>query len=386
MLKEIEVAQLIPHPLNNHFFDDMEGEKWEEFLTSISRQGVINPLVVTSKNVIISGHQRAMACKALGIPTVRCYVCDFENEDLEIFALIDSNIRQRGVINSPSVKLGRILNELERICGVSDRTGGRPLTGPNGPGYAHSKTELRDRLGIHEKVAKRAMKLASMPEECGNLIDAGVITVRTALDVIAKLSPEEQVELFKSLDSTKRYTQREIQEAIKATFPKAERLDELERRLAEYQNNTDTTELELRDKIRELTQRERSTYETLMAERRIHKKAIADYENRLEKTEELLQDMEDSDSQIAELRSQIQQLEDERYDLLRDAKIAQNDADLLLIISAIKSVGDALLEASSVTTELTGDLAENASLQISRLEEILGRLKERLGFCATEVA
>lgn len=386
MLKEIEVTQLIPHPLNNHFFDDMEGDKWEEFLTSISRQGVINPLVVTPKNVIISGHQRAMACKALGIPTVRCYVCDFENEDLEIFALIDSNIRQRGVINSPSVKLGRILNELERICGVSDRIGGKPFTDSNGAGYAHSKMELRERLGVDRNVAQRARKLASMPDECGELIDAGVITVRTATDVIAKLSPEEQVELFKSLDSTKRYTQREVQEAIKATFPKAERLNELEQRLVEYQKNTDTTELELRDKIRELTQRERSTYETLMAERRMHKKAISDYENRLEKTEELLQDMEDSDGQIAELRSQIQQLEDERYDLIRDAKIAQNDADLLLIISAIKSVGDALTEASSVTTELTGDLAENAALQISRLEEILGRLKERLGFSPTEAA
>ena len=377
MLKEIEITQLVPHPLNSYFFDDIEGNKWEEFLSSVQQNGVINPLVVTPSLVIISGHQRVKACTALGITKVKCYVCDFGNQDMEIMALIESNIRQRGVINSPSIKLGRILKELERIKSVD----GRCRDGNNFPNGENTEMDnrcaFREKLGISKNTAYRSKTLASMPEECEEFIESGAITIRTATDVVAKLSPEEQVELFKSLDSTQRYTQQQIKESITAAFPKAERIDELERRLAEYQKSTDVTELQLREKLAEITQRERDTYETMMAERRSHRKAVADYEHRIEKLDELLEELGD-DPEVNELRIQLQELEEERDDLIRDAKIAQNDADLLLIISAIKSVADALGEASAVTTPLFGELAVTAASQLDRLEDVIDRLRKRL--------
>ncbi len=377
MLKLLDVSQLTPHPLNNYFFDDIEGEKWEEFLSSIQKNGVINPLVVTPKYVIISGSQRTRGCIASGIQKVWCYVCDFGSEDMEILALIESNIRQRGVINFPSVKLGRIINELERIYGIADRKGG-PSTGANGTGSPTTKANLREKLGLEKTTVLRSKVLSSMPEPCEELLENGVFSVRTATDVIAKLSPEEQVELFKSLDSTRRYTQKEIQDAIKAAFPKAERIEELEQKLAEYQNSTSSTELELREKLAEITQRERTTYETLMAERRMHKKMINDYEHRLDRSEELLQEAQADNDETAKLHDLIRQYEDERDDLIRDAKIAQNDADLLLIVSAIRSVSDALNEASCDPSELCGDLATTALASVKHLEDILERLKTRL--------
>lgn len=247
MLQTLDVNQLISHPKNSYFFDDIEGEKWEEFLTSIKENGVINPIVVTPKMVIISGDQRTRACKALGKDKIRGYVCDFGSEDMELLALIESNIRQRGIISGPSVKLGRIINELERIHGLADRKGGN-ATSPNGGSSPTSKAALYEHVGVNQHQVERSKTLAAMPEQCEELLENGVFSVRTATDVIAKLSPEEQVELFKTLDSTKRYTQKEIQSAIKAAFPKAERLEELETRLAEYQNEAGTTELELREK------------------------------------------------------------------------------------------------------------------------------------------
>ena len=67
-MQQINIDELKPHPRNNEFFDDMTGEKWSEFLESIRTSGVIEPIVVTTDMVIVSGHQRVRACKELGIP------------------------------------------------------------------------------------------------------------------------------------------------------------------------------------------------------------------------------------------------------------------------------------------------------------------------------
>ena len=63
----IEVSKLKPFPKNDYFFDDLTGPQWEEFKKSIKSSGVIEPVIVTTDLVIISGHQRVRACKELGI-------------------------------------------------------------------------------------------------------------------------------------------------------------------------------------------------------------------------------------------------------------------------------------------------------------------------------
>lgn len=64
-MQQINVNELKPHPRNNEFFDDMSGEKWQEFLDSIKTRGVIEPIVITRDKVIVSRHQRVRACKEL---------------------------------------------------------------------------------------------------------------------------------------------------------------------------------------------------------------------------------------------------------------------------------------------------------------------------------
>ena len=66
----INVEELKPHPRNNEFFDDMSGEKWSEFLSSVKMRGIIEPIVITKDKMIVSGHQRVRACKELGIDNI----------------------------------------------------------------------------------------------------------------------------------------------------------------------------------------------------------------------------------------------------------------------------------------------------------------------------
>lgn len=377
---ECEVSVLKDHPQNSYFFDDITGEKWNEFLLSIKHNGVLTPLVITPEYVVVSGHQRKRACVELGIPRVKCDIVQFASEDDVLLALIDSNIRQRGVVNSPSVKLGRILLELERIKNAQ----GNGRTAEN----ATSKTAIQEQVGIDKKVANRAKTLAALPECYEGLLENGVISARTAIDVVSKLKPEEQVELFKSLDATQRYTQKQIQQAVTAHFPQAEYVSQLEQKLADYQNTMSREDVELADKLRELTQKERTTYEELMSERRARKQMQADFEKQLQQTERVIAElqaaqdtidgMSETSDMLMEYETRLHQCEEERDELSEAARMAKNDADLLLVCAIAQGVVSALAEASADETPFTGALVENAQRILDRMDDTVTRIKLRI--------
>ena len=49
MLSEgkIKISELKPHPQNNFYFDDMEGDAWDSLLQSISTSNVTNAITIT---------------------------------------------------------------------------------------------------------------------------------------------------------------------------------------------------------------------------------------------------------------------------------------------------------------------------------------------------
>lgn len=67
---DIPITDLKPFPSHEKYFWNMTGKNYIDFLTSIERSGVINPIIITRNNIIISGHQRVRACKDLGIDTI----------------------------------------------------------------------------------------------------------------------------------------------------------------------------------------------------------------------------------------------------------------------------------------------------------------------------
>jgi len=374
MLIEKKITELKPHPMNEYLFDDIEGEKWEEFLTSVQRHGVMTPLVITADGTIISGHQRLRACQALNIPTVRCRVYEPKGsvpDDDILLALIESNIRQRGVINSPTVKLGRMLAEYERILGADNSKGG--VAGCGGV----SRKAIREHVGVDRNVAVCSKALAKMPEEVQQLVEQETVTPRTAYDIISKLSPEEQVELAKKLDPVQQYTQKEIKAAIERFFPKAKEIDEMQEKLAEYQKGDG--ELELREQLREAQQKERQAYEDWQTEKRARKKERAEFEKRMDAMEKLLDEQGGDSDEIARLT-------EERDQYMKDADAAQADADIELVSSLIGALNGAFAEVANDPRPLRGDRAGTALLLINGLEEKLEQIRERLKAGDEEIA
>ena len=261
-MKQINVNELKPHPRNNEFFDDMSGEKWQEFLDSIKARGVIEPIVITPDKVIVSGHQRVRACKELGIKTVMCDVHTYDNEDQVLQDLIETNIRQRGDVGGSAKKVGKRIKELERIYGI--KNGGSGYYGnqheelSNNFKAPKTQEQLASDMGITVQTLQNYKMMSEMIPELEDLMDTGIVTKTTALAMMKSLSPQEQEELISSLDTTKRITQKEMQKYI-------DKVKESEKRLENQVSELKSEKSILETKVR-LNEENAERYEKLQSD------------------------------------------------------------------------------------------------------------------------
>ena len=229
MSQKLKIAELIPHRDNDYFFDDIQGEAWQEFIDSVKTSGVIEPIVVTQDKVIVSGHQRVRACKALGIDEIDAEVRIIDSEDELLKQLIETNIRQRGIGNTNPVKFGRCLDELKRIYGIHN--GG--VHGNSLPNNSEVKTneELASSTGVSVDTMENYIKLSKMIPEMQDLVETGIVTPTTARAIVKQLPEFQQKELAEQLSgSEKKVSQREVQKYIDTIAEKDRRIKELENR------------------------------------------------------------------------------------------------------------------------------------------------------------
>ena len=171
-MQQININELKPHPRNNEFFDDLTGEKWNEFLESIKSRGVIEPIVTTQDNVIVSGHQRVRACKELGISQIMCDIHFYHNEDEVLQDLIETNIRQRGDIGGSAKKVGKRIKELERIYGIKH---GNNQYGDEKNSCPKLQNQLASDMNMDVRTLQNYKQLAEMIPELEDLVDTGVV-------------------------------------------------------------------------------------------------------------------------------------------------------------------------------------------------------------------
>ena len=244
-MQKFKIEELKAHPRNNEFFDDMSGEKWQEFLESIKTSGVIEPIVVTQDKIIVSGHQRVRACKELGIEEIDANVKIYDSDDDIIKDLLETNIRQRGEIGGSTVKLGRRIKELERIYGIHNGGNDKVTRTNNVHSGVSTQEDLAHQLGINLRTLQNAKTIANLPQEIQDLVEQGSITPSTAARVISKLSDSEQAELIETLPAAKKYTQKEVEGYI-------EKLREKDNQIAGYELKMEKAAEKLKQRIGEL--------------------------------------------------------------------------------------------------------------------------------------
>lgn len=223
---------LKPHPRNKEFFDDMSGDKWKEFLESVKTSGIIEPIVITQDNVVVSGHQRLRAAKELNLETVPTIMKTYYSEDEILKDLLETNVRQRGSINTSSVKSAAIISTLEKIY-----KGDKSDTTPN------NQKELADKLGVSLRTLQYIKQLDKLPDELKLILEDGKITSSTGLKIMEKLSEEEQKLVINMIQSSEKdkFTSKEINKYIEELRQKDLEIAKLNNKLNEVISNEDST-------------------------------------------------------------------------------------------------------------------------------------------------
>lgn len=263
-MQQININELKPHPRNNEFFDDMTGENWDAFLESVKSSGVIEPIVITGDKYIISGHQRVRACKELGIKTILADCKPYylnDNYDVVLKDLIETNIRQRGIGNTNQRKMGLCIKELDRIYGIREGSSGKVSSNLESNNFTPKNEEelLKSLgLGVTRQTIQNYKKLTEMIPELEELVDTGIATPTTALAIMRNLSEEEQLEMISSLDTTKKITQKQVQQYVdeirelKSNPPKPSDYDSTKKELQDYKFDYKQLKLQFDKKVSEL--------------------------------------------------------------------------------------------------------------------------------------
>ena len=210
---------LKPHPRNNEFFDDMDGQKWKDFLQSVKTSGIIEPIIVTQDLVIVSGHQRVRAAKAIGLMKIAVEVRHYDSDDKVLKDLIETNLMQRGVGNVNPIKTAKCIAELERIAGI--RQGSANEKGNNrngeGTGFPHeTQADIAKKFDMSQRQLRKYKKLLTLVPELQDVVESGEISVKDASAFIAKLPEHKQRELAEQIIGTDGKVSKQELERLKA--------------------------------------------------------------------------------------------------------------------------------------------------------------------------
>lgn len=194
---------LKPHPRNGEFFDDMDGQKWKDFLQSVKTSGIIEPIIVTQDLVIVSGHQRVRAAKAIGLMKIAVEVRHYADDDKVLKDLIETNIMQRGIGNTNPIKLAKCIAELERILGIRDGSAGKVSKSLDGNNFhPNTQSDLAEKLKVSQRQLSNYKRLLDLVPELQTAIEKGRISATNARAIFAKLPESEQKKFVEEISGS----------------------------------------------------------------------------------------------------------------------------------------------------------------------------------------
>lgn len=242
-MQQININVLKPHPRNNEFFDDLQGDDFERLKNSIKDEKIYTDILVSPDMTIISGHQRVRAAKELGFTLVPIKIDeDLQDEDSKLKALISNNFGRRK--NNPS-KDRKALEMYVTLKGFKQHD--NQWTCQNGTTTKVTLDEIAKELNTSKRNLQRALRIErNLTDSMKELLDNGEITKTFAADTLASLPQREQEELIAKLDVTKRITQSQMQKYI-------DEIKKLKSRKPEIIDKTDYSSIsKLENKIKEL--------------------------------------------------------------------------------------------------------------------------------------
>jgi len=204
----MKVSLLSPHPANSEIYD---GGVDDLLKKSISKNGLIEPLLITPSYRIISGHRRYEAIKSLGWEEVEVRVIEPENE---IITIIEAN-RYRSKSAAEILRESKILeSELRKKIGrgrnAAKSRSGRSLT---------MDLEISKTLGVGTTRLKQLKSIQRYEPHLLTLIEKKKISVSAAYKKVrGKFGKNQKKETSSSFDS-------ELRKLLNRFSPSFDKLD-----------------------------------------------------------------------------------------------------------------------------------------------------------------
>ena len=285
-----KVSELRPHPLNEKYFSNIAGEQKELLLTSIKRRGVFHNLVITPDGTILSGHQRWMAAREIGMDEVLCRVVDVDpNSEEAKDIIIEANIAQRTL--SPDVY---------RRC------------------YMHCEERL---LSPPEKLQSKLIP------ELWEALKEGKLRVQLAR-ALARFSHEEQKSFLALIGAKIEEVHRTRLEVLQKTLEeKKQMLEEASRRLKLKEEEIEGLKKQIKA-LREDKKKIKASLEELTGQKERFKQRIAELTEeiehlRLNPPPEVQAEIQAKEQEIEELKSKVEEKDEEIAELKKKLEESQ---------------------------------------------------------------
>lgn len=189
----VEVQRIVPNPYQpRRHFDE---ERLKDLANSIRQYGVLQPLVVTQREVsrenggmgmeyeLIAGERRLRASKMAGLSQVPVIIRDdSQNEQVKLELAIIENL-QREDINA--VERARAFKQLSETFGLSH-------------------TDIAKKIGRSREYVSNTLRILQLPEAMQQALAEGQITEGHTRPLLMLADrPEEQLTLFKEIIAKK---------------------------------------------------------------------------------------------------------------------------------------------------------------------------------------
>ena len=194
---EIEIERL--HDFKNHPFKVQADSQMKELLDSISKYGILNPLIVRPRPEgfyeVISGHRRkyaAMELKYTKVPVIIRYMLDEE----AIISMVDSNLQRERILPSEKAAAYKMKYEVlrrkagRRKCSQVDYTTGKK-----------SIEIIGEETGDSPKQIQRYLKLNDLIPELLDKVDDETMGFTIGVE-LAYLSKKNQEIVLEAMENT----------------------------------------------------------------------------------------------------------------------------------------------------------------------------------------
>lgn len=173
---------------------DFDKEKLDELADSISKHGVIQPIIVTKKDdvyQIVAGERRWRASKQAGLKKIPAIIRNYDEVKIMEVALIENLQRED-------------LNPVEEALGYKSLIETFSLT----------QDKISERVGKSRSAIANSLRLLNLPEKVRTLLEKGAISVGHAKAILSLTNKNDQIQIAEIV-ADKKLSVRETENLIK---------------------------------------------------------------------------------------------------------------------------------------------------------------------------